>query len=364
MARYAWDVEYDNSVSLSNVQNITITKGRIQVQDPFKSSTATVQGRDLSSLPNVEIGAPIVISASNGADVFYALFGVVADVQITYGQVASMDTWTIFCEDAVARVGRSLTTDTFSWSAGTTTAQAVIDTVANATGGAVTVLVAGSPNESTVSAQSLPNTNALQILNQLATTEQGYIYGNSPTEIGFRLRSEIGQWSLAGDFSDDSLVTVNDVAIFDQVVFRSQADSFADEVVIEPEGLAAQTAGTGPRRSSFKSFDQTTTQAQNLADYVLATLVVQDSVPSTISAISEVQFNNVAIRCAIEAGFGVRCGLILRGESYNLFVEGSTITATPEQTRFTLNVVSSDAQNFFILDSPVFGRLDSDRLGF
>jgi len=364
MARYQWEVEYDNSVFLSNVQSISITKGRIQVQDPFKSSTATVQGRDLSSLPNVEIGAPIVISAYEGTDTFYALFGVVSDVQITYGQVASMDTWTIFCEDAVARVGRSLTTDTFSWSAGTTTAQAAIDTVANATGGAVTVLVAGSPNESKVSAQSLPNTNALQILNQLATTEQGYIYGNSPTEIGFRLRSEIGQWSLVGDFSDGSLITINERAIFDEVIFRSQADSYADEVVIEPKGLAAQTAGTGPRRSSFKSFDQTTTQAQNLADYVLATLVVQDSVPSTISAISEVQFNNVAMRCAIEAGFGARCGLILRGEKYNLFVEGSTITANPDQTRFTLNVVSSDALNFFILDSPVFGRLDADRLGF
>jgi hypothetical protein len=364
MPRYQWDVEYDNSVSLSNVQNISITKGRIQVQDPFKSSTATVQGRDLDSLPNIEIGAPIVISASNGTDVFYALFGVVSDVQITYGTIPAMDTWVIHCEDAIARVGRSLTTSTFSWSAGTTTAQAAIDTVSNATGGAVTVLVAGSPNESTVSAQSLPNTNALQILNQLATTEQGYIYANSPTEIGFRLRSEIGQWSLAGDFSDDSLITINDVAIFSEVIFRSQADSFADEVVIEPEGLAAQTAGTGPRRFSFKSFDQTTTQAKNLADYVLATLVVQDSVPSTIIATSEVQFNNVAMRCAIEAGFGVRCGLILREESYNLFVEGSTITATPDQTRFSLNVVSSDALNFFILDSPVFGRLDSDRLGF
>jgi hypothetical protein len=364
MPRYSWKVGSGLTL-ISNVQNIVISKGRVQVQDPFKSSTATVQGRDLDSLPNIEIGDPIDISADDGfGNVFNAFVGVVADVQLNYGQVSNMDTWTIFCEDALARVGRSLTTSTFNWASGITTGQAVINTVSNATGGAVTVSVDGFVNESLVSSQSLPNTNALEILNQLATTEQGYLYAKSPSEIGFKLRSEIGQWFVAGDFSDNSLITINSVAIFDQVVFRSQADSYADEVVIEPAGLAAQTSGTGPRRSSFKSFDQTTTQAQNLADYVLATLVVQDSVPSTISAISEVQLNNVAMTCAVEAGAGVRCGLILRGESYNLFVEGSTITATPDQTRFTLNVISSDALNFFILDSTIFGVLDTDRLGF
>jgi hypothetical protein len=364
MPRYSWKVGSGLTL-ISNVQNIVITKGRVQVQDPFKSSTATVQGRDLDSLPNIQIGDPIDITADDGlGNVFDAFVGVVADVQLSYGQVSNMDTWTIFCEDALARVGRSLTTNTFNWASGITTGQAVIDTVSNATGGAVTVSVDGFVNESLVSSQSLPNTNALEILNQLATTEQGYLYAKSPSEIGFTLRSEIGFWSSIGDFSDDTLITVNSVAKFNDVVFRSQADSFADEVVIEPEGLAAQTAGTGPRRSSFKSFDRTTTQAQNLADYVLATLTVQNSVPSTISAIAEVQFNNVAMTCAVEAGAGVRCGLILREEYYNLFVEGSTITVTPEQTRFSFNVISADSLNFFILDSTIFGRLDFDKLGF
>jgi hypothetical protein len=54
----------------------------------------------------------------------------------------------------------------------------------------------------------------------------------------------------------------------------------------------------------------------------------------------------------------------LRGVVYLLFVEGSTITATPEQTRFTLNVVSADALNFFILDDASFGVLDTNKLGF
>jgi hypothetical protein len=40
------------------------------------------------------------------------------------------------------------------------------------------------------------------------------------------------------------------------------------------------------------------------------------------------------------------------------------VTANPEQTRFTYNLVSSEALSFFILDNAAFGKLDTDRLGF
>jgi hypothetical protein len=56
--------------------------------------------------------------------------------------------------------------------------------------------------------------------------------------------------------------------------------------------------------------------------------------------------------------------LILRGVLYNLFVEGGTMTANPDQTRWSFNIVSSEAQNFFILDSTAFGVLDQNKLGF
>lgn len=364
MARYEWDVTYNGTQALSDVQNITIQKGRVQIQDPFKASTATIQGRNVEFFPPVQIGGTIVITAQIGLDVYDVFVGVVADVQITYGQIPAMDTWSVFCEDAVARLGRSLTTDTFSWTAGTTTAQAAIDTASNATGGVVTVSSVGPFSSSTVSAQSLPNTNALQILNQLAATEQGYLYSLAPNLVTFRSRAEIGAWPLRGVFTDGTAATIQPTAPFNDVIFRSQADSFYEEVVVEPEGLASQTAGTGARIYNLRSYDETTTQARNLADYVLATLQVQQSVPSTLTTTSEIQFNEVALTCATEAGTGIRCGMILRGVSYDLFVEGSTITVTPGQARFSLNLVSAAALQFFILDSTTFGRLDFDKLGF
>jgi hypothetical protein len=368
MARYEWSATYDPGgmpFGLSELQSVTIQKGRVQITDPFKAATAIITGRDVAALPTIEIGGEISITVDESSFLFPVemFLGVVSDIQITYGQVPAMDIWTIYCEDALATAGRSFTTGSFSWSAGLTPYEAGEDVMQNAFSGAVTL--AGGPfSSSTVSAQSEPDTNVLQLLNQLAATEQGYLSSQQPDAIKWINRAEYITNPILGDFTDDTLITVNTTAFFNDVVFRSQADSFFDKVVVEPAGLAAQSSGTGSRVYTVKTYDQTTTQAKNLADYILATLQVQQSVPSTISAISEIQTNNVLITFFQQTAQGARIGLILRGDSYNLFLEGATVTATPDQTRFTFNVVSSDALSFFILDSPVFGRLDADRLGF
>jgi hypothetical protein len=362
MAFYSWRVEYDGTTDLDNVQSIVVNRGRVQVQDPFKAATATVTGRDLSTLPNIEIGAEIYIEASRGIDVFNVFHGVVSDVQITYGQVAAMDTWTIYCEDVLARLGRGLTPVGAGWSAGSTGLNAAASVLGQAFGGAITIT--GTNTGSLMSAQTINNANVLQVLNQIAATEQGYIYGFSPSQVVWVPRSEYGAFPFLGTITDNVAAVFPPYALFDSVIFRSQADSFFDEVVVEPEGLASQTAGTGPRVYSFKSYDETTAQASNLAAYVLSTLQVQQSVPSSISAISEVQNSDVMMNAAWRAGTGVRLNLRLRGVLQKLFVEGSTITATPEQTRFTLNVVSAAALNFLVLDSTALGVLDEDKLGF
>jgi hypothetical protein len=366
MARYEWSATYDpagTADTISHIQSVVVQKGRIQITDPFKASTATITGRDVAALPTIDIGGEISIKVDESSFMFpiEVFYGVVSDIQIVYGQVPSMDVWTIYCEDALATAGRSFTTSTFSWSAGLTAYTAGSQVMTNAFSGAVTL--AGGPfSTSTVSAQSKPDTNVLQLLNELAATEQGYLTSQQPNAIKWLNRSEIGTFPIRGVFSDSGFPGPN--TTFNDVTFRSQADSYFDKAVVEADGLAAQSSGTGSRVYTLKTYDQTTTQAKNLADYVLATLQVQQSVPSNISIISETQSNDIALQCANEAGTGIRCALFLRGVAYTLFVEGSTITATPEQTRFTLNVVSADALNFFILDDASFGVLDTNRLGF
>jgi hypothetical protein len=366
MARY--DYLVDCNGFLDDVQSISITRGRVQIQDPFKAGTAVVTGRNIAALPTINIGDEIFINATRtGMSPVEVFAGVIADVKITYGQVSAMDTWELHCEDVLARIGRSLTSGSFSWSAGLRTSAAAFKLLVESTDGAASLFVDPLfPGSSFVSAQSIYNTNVLQILNELAFTEQAFLAPSSPTSLVFVSRSQLNgfYFFLIGDFSDGTLSTPNPTAQFSEVVFRSQADSFVERVTVEPEGLASQTAGTGGRNYGFKSFDQTTAQAGNLANYVLATLQVQESVPSTISAISEVQTNDVALDLFAASGAGARCDLILRGEKYNLFVLGGTLTATPEQTRWSYNIVSSEAYSFFILDAADFGVLDQNRLGF
>jgi hypothetical protein len=360
---YTWSVIYDGSVNIDDVQNISITKGRSQITDPFKGGTATISGREVSSLPALEIGKEIEIVATEGLNDFTMFHGIIADVQINFGIISAMDTYTISCEDALAIAGRGQTSDPFGWSAGLSTYQAAFEVLYNAFTSALTL--SGSSSSSFVSGQLAPNANVLQLLNKIIATEQGYLFAVDPFTIQWIGRNEYQTQPKIGDFTDDTLITINDKAKFQNVTFRSYADSYFDQVVVEADGLLPRAAGLGNRVYTIQTFDETLGQAKNLADYLLATLQVQESVPSTLSTIAEIQNTlNVAIQAAQTAGSGRQCGLILRGDYYDVFVEGSTVTATPAQTRISLNLVSSEALSFFILDDPAFGRLDSDRLGF
>jgi hypothetical protein len=366
MARYTYEVRYgDTPTVLSNVQSFTVTKGRQQIQDPFKAGTATITGRVPSALPSITIGTRIRIVVTSTPMQGFAFDGYVSDFRINYGIVAEEDTWQIDCEDSLAAAGRALTTSTAGWSAGVTTLDAA---VAAAAGSGVEIITGANACQSLVSAQSVPNTNLLNVLQQLIFTEQGRLVNSGLNAFGeprlaFFSRVDVGA-ALLCVFSDGSLATAEPVSKFDGVRFVSQADSFFEEVLIEPEGLAPQLAGSGRRGFTGKSYDVSTTQASNLADYVLATLVVNNAVPSTISCISENQINDRVSDLFNFANAVANVQLILRGVLYDLFVEGGTMTANPDETRWTFNIVSAEAQNFFILDSDTFGVLDQNKLGF
>jgi hypothetical protein len=374
MAKFTWRVTYNDTTVLSEVQNLSFTRGRREIQDPFKAGQATITGRNLATLPTIDIGGKILIEMGLSPTLFRRVFfGQVADVQITYGYVANEDVWTIQVEDFLATLGRAYTSSTYSWAAGLNTYEAALDASLNATDG--NIVISGYSTftgSSLVSAQSLPNANALDVINTLTATEQGFLFSSFATSISglvplvtFIPRAAIGSLNVLAEFTDGSDGGAAFIrSTYSEVVFRSLADSFYDRVVVEPAGLAPQESGTGARTFVMRSFDQTTTQAQNLADYVKATFDVQTQVPSTISALSESQ-PNLQISALIDIGNAFNeVDLYLRGVKYRLFVIGLTVTATPDQARFTFNVASSEALNFFILDSPTFGVLDQNKLGF
>jgi len=101
MAKFGWRVTYENTTVLTDVQNISFTRGRTEIQDPFRAGRATITGRNLATLPTIDIGGQIAIEMSFGSPTLYVVgfLGQVSDVQITYGYVTNEDVWTIQVED-------------------------------------------------------------------------------------------------------------------------------------------------------------------------------------------------------------------------------------------------------------------------
>jgi hypothetical protein len=349
---------------------MNINHGRRQITDPFRAGTAQLVGREPDNLPEVVIGAQMRIERKVSS-VSWAVYwvGYVSDIRKTYGFVTNEDKWELSCEDSLAVIGKMYTRPGYSWTAGLTTEEAAADVGNNA--GFLVDNGFGSFSLSTVSAQSVPDQNGLNLLNQLATTEQARIAPAHPSNaiplfprvIWYgRDRSFLSAANYV--FTDDTLSSALFKIYYNRVEFASQADSYFNRIVVEPAGLTAQVEGTGDRSYTTSTYDQTTTQADNLAAYLLGALDVDNAVPSVIGCLAETQVNDFALDIAGAAFLGFRVEIILRGVQYTAFVEGAVVSSDPSQTFMTFYLSSAQAQVGFVLDDPSLGVLDSSKLGF
>ena len=365
MPGYDWKIFHDDGTvtELDDVTGFTISKGRRQVQDPYRVGTAVITGRVPTGLPTINIGDSISIANYSVSPAVSMFQGEVADFRIDYGTVPEEDTWELTCEDGFASLGRAFASGSFT--PGDQPFTAALYMIATVQGLTISNPYPGIGSASTVSGYSFTNQSVFDIIQTLIFTEQGWIYPIQPGQFGWINRAALGQLPTVCAFSDGTVATSEDVVPVQGAQFYSQADSRYDRVIIRPDGLAAQSSGTATGTTfERESFDQTTSGAANLADYVLQTLQVNRAVPYQVMTTSEVQTNDAVIDAFIEAGRGGRAEVILRGVKSNVFLEGATLTASPERVRFVFNLTSVDAQNFFVLDDPVLGVLDSSRLGF
>jgi hypothetical protein len=61
---------------------------------------------------------------------------------------------------------------------------------------------------------------------------------------------------------------------------------------------------------------------------------------------------------------GSRVSVVFRGTTYFSIIEGVTVTATPESSRYTYYLSGQDLNNYLILNNTVFGTLDYNKLGY
>lgn len=335
---------------IGNVQSLTIRYGRAKITDTFSAATAVIRGRRPDLLPTINVGDGVNITVLNGMSGYAAGFRV-ADYRIFYGTTAAEDEFEIVCEDAIADLGRAYIST--SMAAGTATITA-LQSIVTAAG----VACANSGGRSTVSAQTFTNENALEIANKILRTEQGSMFGEDVGEI--ILIPRIVQMGFF-TFTDGSIAGSGQK--YQSLEFAGIAENYATKVIVEPQGLAAQSAGTGTRVNTLDTYDQTTSQAANLALYVDNLLAYAQNAPTQLTFLGKPLTSVTPISLFGRSGAeGLR--IIFRGNTYEAVIYGGSMTVTPADVRVTYNLVGADQVNYFLLNDAVFGTLDNNRLGF
>jgi hypothetical protein len=341
---------------ITNIQAVDIQYGRTKLLDNFPASTAIIRGRRPDLLPTININDGIWIryanDLTNQASGFSGIFRV-TDYRVNYGIVSSADTWEITCEDAIAKMGRSFQNITLT--AGQTTGAA-----ASAAAGLAGVSMSYPGAVSKVSAQTLNETNVLDVVNQLVRTEQGSMFTAQQTIdfVEFSGRSQVQGVGLVA-FTDG---TAGSGQPYDKLVFAGLAENYATKVLVEPVGLATQSSGTGTRVVTLNTYDQTTAQALSLAQWVDGALDRASAAPTQISCISETLSSYWPM--SLFGHTGIQFTIGFRGTNYTVLSQGGYLSITPQQARITYNVTGADLTNYLILDNATFGKLDDNRLGF
>jgi len=341
-----WRVSFDAGagfVTLPDVQNIFISRGRRRIIDPFQVETCEITSRNPDGWTNTpQVGMPIlayvygVYSPPNPTDVYWPMFqGTISDVKIDYGLTPGMDVVTIYCE-------------------GLHVTSSINSVITNFNG------------------------NALDFVNTLVYTEQGLLRSTT----GSTSTLEIGSLDFVGrdvmfsgaatppEFNDGTVAPpyVDYAFNYDRLEFRSAAEDFYNEVTVQPAGLVNQTANTGTTPTTtyvLNTVDYTTDQAFQLANYVLNNFLDPDSAIRSISARVDTQINLNLLIILLSQQWTDVTRIIFRGDVYNVTMQGWVITATPgDQTRVTLFTAAGDTNAYLRLNDVFYGRLDYNRLGF
>lgn len=374
MPRYTWTVNaYTDSgaYELANVQSININYGRRLKTDPWAACTANISGRVPSSLPaDLKVGSFIYIDGSRSGTSYYSYIGIVSNYSVNYGFIPSMDTFDIQVEDVLGLAGRTVWTG--SVAAKTAAYKSMISV------GALSNIsfeqVAGTPTYDGVPTQALTGsaTSVLETLNILANTSQVIIYDYS--SVGYpTMNYRTAAYSAANpivEFTDTTPQASAIAAKYEQIELGGLAETYASQVVVQPNGLADQTVGTPPKSWTIATYDSTTSHALQTATDIYAYLDASPNQPLTISCLAEAQSTDAALNASnwqyLAGLIGGRpaVNIAFRGNKYTCVIEGGHISATPDSTRmaFTLTKVPNN-KFYFTLDSPYYGILNQNQLG-
>ena len=379
---YTYKVKYSADgitfTALTNVQNISIKLGREKQLDAYNASNAEIEIRYptgyASPIAALKTGTYLKIESPNWLDSVGSCFlGRIRDVRVQYGipysgGVGNADFLTISCEGFFAAVSRM---DGNDYSMPSNTPQSQL-TTSNAVTGTTGSYYRPSGADPVMAATTVSGTWG-DWYNQLLTTLNGRMWDcNVLNEI------DVISPFYQNPITPADVVTFSDTPTssqysYDLVDFTSYADNYWTQASITPLGLSTvtvtATGATTPYRTySLNSLNSTTGQATDFANYLVGLYGTQQFRISTISCLMEATSRNGRLDFLANQSpasyMGMRISVVFRGTTYSCIIEGVSITATPESSRYTFNLSSAEQNNYMILDSTVFGRLDYNKLGY
>ena len=367
----AYSTDKTNYTVLSNVVSLDIKLGREHLVDNFVAGTGTVVMRYPTGFasPIAALVSGTYIKITNTTSGRIQWIGVINDVEIAYdipyvGGVGNGDYLTLHLEGALAALARSngnsysMASNPIDTQISNASSQSGV-TIFSSFGSGVPPTLAGT-TVGTSWADWINTTNAS--INGRVYDNNGALWWNGPGQIK----------ASTINFSDTTNNATNQV--YDKITYESLSQNYFTQVTITPNSLAAQVASSGSapyRNLGLSTFNGSTGQALDLANYLLNTYNTALSNISSISCFANAQSSMQldALGTDVDganlwSSISKRVSIAFRGQTLYGVVEGVALSATPDSARYTYYVSPADLNAYLILNDAVFGRLDYNKLGY
>lgn len=355
--------------TLTNVQEISFFGGRRNQLDAYNASNVRIVARYpsgyASPITALVPGTSIQVLTPNIASYPYGFGGKIRNVNVTYGipyrsSQGPADYIEIDVEGGFAEIGR-MSGNGYSMASAAFATQLV--TMAIQTG------VPANNGTNTVMAATTINGTWGDWLNSSLVSINGRLADFGGVG-GLIVNGPYVNKVCTVNFSDTTNNATNQV--YDTLRFDALADNYYTQVQVDPESYAIQTvtkagATTPYRTLTVNTFNSSTAQATDLANFLLSQYQTQRFAISEISCLAErqnsFQLDKLGLSGMAEM-IGARVNVTFRGTTVTCLIEGVSLTATPESARYTYYVSGADLNNYLVLDDAVFGKLDSNKLGY
>ena len=352
---------------IDNITQVDVQVGRQRDTQPFAASSASITARYptgfASPLDGFNTNSPIRITRDGNPDALW--LGRSTDVRVAWGPVwdgttGNADTIEITAEGALGSWGRQYLPET------------VISTPPELIEDVITFL-----NDYVFPTGEFVNTHGeLAYINVKADGKfTGYLaefVQKAGSTIAAIVRDGGGTMQVVSkydqplssiEFADTGATAT--VMVFDTLESDSLRENLIEAVNVTRADGADVLVGDG-ETLTLNTYSPSTAQATALAEHYLFKYVEPKTELSSISALAEAQ--HTMELDGLGAPFwqlpGTRVDVTFRGQTSTHVIEGASMTATPESSRFTYYFTAADPNSYLILDDPIRGRLDENQLGW